>query len=76
MDERITDDHTNESGTKTILSMDRAETLRDYRISLTGGNTCNFDERWNPQKLEEILLLLLLGIDIDIICITLVNITI
>jgi hypothetical protein len=25
---------------------------------------CNFDERWNPQKLEETLLLLLLGRDI------------
>jgi hypothetical protein len=33
--------------------------------SLTGGKLCNFDERWNPQKLGETLLLLLLGIDID-----------
>jgi hypothetical protein len=32
-----------------------------------GGTTCNFDKRWNPKKLGETLLLLLLGIDIDIV---------
>jgi hypothetical protein len=37
--------------------------VRGFIISLTGGSFCNFNERWNPQKLEETLLLLLLGID-------------
>jgi hypothetical protein len=39
------------------------EILRDYGISLTGGSLCNFNKRWNPQKLGETLLLLLLGRD-------------
>jgi hypothetical protein len=39
--------------------------VTDYVISLTGGNLCNFDERWNLQKLEETLLLLLLGREVQ-----------
>jgi hypothetical protein len=41
----------------------RAENVTGYIFLLTGGKPCNFDKRWNPQKLGETLLLLLLGID-------------
>jgi hypothetical protein len=41
----------------------QGETLGDYGISLSGGSLCNFDERWNPPKLRETFLLLLLDID-------------
>jgi hypothetical protein len=41
------------------------ETLWDYANSPIGGSLCNFDKRWNPQKLEETFLLLLLGKNFD-----------
>jgi hypothetical protein len=49
----------------TPIQDDRWRKESGRKPRLTGGSSCNFDERWNPQKLEETLLLLLLGIDKD-----------
>jgi hypothetical protein len=45
--------------------MGRHENDRGRTRLLTGGSLYNFDERWNPQKLEETLLLLLLGREVQ-----------
>jgi hypothetical protein len=41
-----------------------SQNVMGFIILLTGGSFCNFNERWNPQKLGETLLLLLLGIEV------------
>jgi hypothetical protein len=52
-------------GSRRNITAMADETLWDYEISLLGGSFCNFEERWNLQKLGETLLFLLLGIDLS-----------